>query len=315
MWVGLVAVVAVGGGGGGISQLALPTLAHPPATAVAPAPAAAAPEAVAGGDSWPAGLQEVATAAVAADTYLLRPDATGWAAVNPAQRLQTSFTPAGVSIRPTSTHAAPWSVGLTLPGMGRGQVLAPVATPEIVAAGGRVEYRRGALSEWYVNDTRGLEQGFTLATAPAGDGPVTLGLNLTGDLTPQLTGDARGLTLTDPGGTETARYDGLVAFDATGTTLPAHLDLTGTTVRLVVDDTTATYPLTIDPVSTTQQAKLTATDATAVDLFGDSVAVSGDTAVIGASATTTPPATRVRRMCSCPRPLPRSRLMTDQPLP
>jgi hypothetical protein len=36
--------------------------------------------------------------------------------------------------------------------------------------GAQVHYRHGALDEWYLNGPAGLEQGFTLATAPAGAG-------------------------------------------------------------------------------------------------------------------------------------------------
>ena len=55
----------------------------------------------------------------------------------------------------------------------------------------------------------------------------------------------------------------------------------------------------------TEQQKLTASDAAAFDLFGVSVAVSGDTVVAGRTATTRPPArTRGRPTCSCAREAP-----------
>ena len=47
-----------------------------------------------------------------------------------------------------------------------------------------------------------------------------------------------------------------------------------------VEDTGARYPLTIDPFF--QQAKLAASDGAAVDQLGYSVAVSGNTVVVGA---------------------------------
>ncbi|MGH9840106.1 MAG: hypothetical protein ACREEM_15085 [Blastocatellia bacterium] len=50
---------------------------------------------------------------------------------------------------------------------------------------------------------------------------------------------------------------------------------------LLVNDAQAAYPQTIDPILT-QQRKLTAADGAAGDQFGLSVALSGDTAVIGA---------------------------------
>ncbi|MCP3971141.1 MAG: hypothetical protein GY717_12650, partial [Rhodobacteraceae bacterium] len=54
-------------------------------------------------------------------------------------------------------------------------------------------------------------------------------------------------------------------------------------VQLRVDDRNALYPLTIDPILISEVVKLTAgTDAAVGDYFGRSVAISGDTLVVGA---------------------------------
>jgi hypothetical protein len=147
----------------------------------------------------------------------------------------------------------------------------------------RVEYHRGELTEWYVNDVRGIEQGFTLDSAPPGREPLPWWCSW----------GPRGASR--PGSSTRARrwwcarlraallrYDKLLAYDATGAEVPAHMGLEGSTLTLTVDDAGAAYPLVIDPLIATQQAKLSATDATAGDQFGSSVAVSGDTAVVGA---------------------------------
>jgi hypothetical protein len=55
-------------------------------------------------------------------------------------------------------------------------------------------------------------------------------------------------------------------------------------VMLEVEDRGAVYPVTVDPLFT-QQAKLIAGDGTTNDKFGTSVAISGDTAVVGAPRT------------------------------
>ena len=52
-------------------------------------------------------------------------------------------------------------------------------------------------------------------------------------------------------------------------------------VWLEVDDRDAVWPVTIDPTFT-QQQKLEASDAAELDRFGFSVAISGETVVIGA---------------------------------
>ena len=146
----------------------------------------------------------------------------------------------------------------------------------------RVEYRRGALSEWYVNGPLGLEQGFTLAKPPAqrNSRPLTLSLTLSGTLQPSLAPGASGLSLALEGRQVSLRYGGLIAWDASGRQLPASLVLEGKTLLVHIEDTGARYPLTIDPLF--EHAKLTASDSLAGDLLGFSVAVDGDTVVVGA---------------------------------
>jgi hypothetical protein len=223
--------------------------------------------------TWPAGLREAAAAAISADAYRFAANLDGtWAASTPAQGLRSRFGPAGATVE---ARSGDWALELSLARIGRPGDLTSVAPAEIVGSGEKVEYRRGDLVEWYRNEARGLEQGFDLATAPGGAGPLVLEL------------DASGLELAlSADGTEVMaggvlRYNGLQANDATGRALPAWLAVDGQALRLLVDDAGATYPLAIDPWF--QQAKLIASDAAAADLFGSSVAVSGDTAVVGAT--------------------------------
>ena len=106
----------------------------------------------------------------------------GFQLKDPQSSLQAEFTRQGVSVR--SGAAASWS--FKLDAYGNGEKLRAVAAAGPQASGNRVEYRRGALVEWYVNGPSGLEQGFTLAKAPArgGSGTLTLALALSGDSTP-----------------------------------------------------------------------------------------------------------------------------------
>src|SRR6187200_679158 len=107
-------------------------------------------------------------------------------------------------------------------------------------------------------------------------GRLTLALSLSGSLTPSLERDARSLSFAG----SSLRYTGLVAFDAGGRTLPALIELRSRSLLIRVDDTYARYPLTIDPFI--QQAKLFASDGAELANFGESVAISGDTLVVGA---------------------------------
>jgi hypothetical protein len=167
------------------------------------------------------------------------------------------------------------SVGLELRALGRGDALRGVADVPPRADASRVEYRRGPVTEWYLNGPAGIEQGFTLPDRVRGTGALTLSLATSGDLVPRLDRDRTGLTL----GSGLA-YRGLWAGDARGRDLPAWLELRRDRLLLRVDDTGARYPLTIDPVF--QSAKLTASTGVADDRFGRAVAISGNTAVVGA---------------------------------
>jgi len=71
-----------------------------------------------------------------------------------------------------------------------------------------------------------------------------------------------------------------VVRDAGGREAEAWLEAKAGMLKICVDDTGLTYPLYIDPVI--QMAKLTASDGAANDGFGMSVAMSGDTVVVGA---------------------------------
>ena len=105
-------------------------------------------------------------------------------------------------------------------------------------------------------------------------------MTVDGELHPALApgGDA---VLLESGRRTVLRYGGLRSWDARGRAIPTRLELRANEVRLVIDERDAQYPLIVDP-TWTQQAELTAPDGTAGDGFGYSIAVSGNTAVIGA---------------------------------
>ena len=65
---------------------------------------------------------------------------------NPAQSCELRFSDKGVEV---GAGAGRWS--LTLSGWGYGDKLNPVERATPMAMGNRVEYRRGLLTEWYVN--------------------------------------------------------------------------------------------------------------------------------------------------------------------
>ena len=72
------------------------------------------------------------------------------------------------------------------------------------------------------------------------------------------------MQLKDRHGRQTASYDHLTAWDATGCELAARMRVRGREMVLEVDDTGASYPVTIDP-TITQEVKLIASGGVAFD--------------------------------------------------
>lgn len=178
------------------------------------------------------------------------------------------------------------NASLRLTAIGYHQLI-PVGQPlERVAEGGRLTYRwTQNLSEWWINQPGRLEQWFRVETRPVGaddtssQQPLRLAMALQTELTPVMTDQQ--LNLRDDRGATRLRYDRLKVWDARGRVLPARMSLDGRTLILAIDDRHAHYPIMIDP-SWTQQAYLKASNTGNQDTFGYSVALSGDTLVIGA---------------------------------
>ncbi len=254
-----------------------------------------------GRDGLPAGPQSMTRAdretlleRVAEDTYAFRrrssDSETAYRAYNREHALTFTLDGGGVHVRSAVAADADWGWSMRLVGFGYAGQVTAVGEEIPVRAGNRVEYRRDALVEWYINEPRGLEQGFTVASRPASVPPVSVGagrstsplvleLRTTGlDTRQDIAG--KSVVATTPAGNEVLQYRGLVAWDSEGIDVPATLWATDTGIRIEVDDHGASYPLTIDPF--VQRRILRAADAQIDDNFGISAAVSGDTAIVAA---------------------------------
>jgi hypothetical protein len=216
---------------------------------------------------------------------------------NPGQQWLTHFDGRGFSTTPSTGG---WSWGLDLISYGRGETQQTIdGTACVQPTGGRVEYEwNPSLTEWYINDQRGFEHGYTLKHRPEGSsgahasaggtgGMLHFTLAVRGDLHPRVSESGRDVAFTTAsgGGATALTYNNLKVFDADGVHLAASFQATTTAagtpaLRLTIDDTNARYPITIDP--TAQEVYLKAANTEAGDQFGHSVAVSGDTVVVGA---------------------------------
>lgn len=176
------------------------------------------------------------------------------------------------------------SLRLGLESVGRGGSVAEVRNVVPVARANRVSYRRAGVEEWYANGPLGVEQGVTLATRPRGRGVLTL---VVGRVAPgeavRLVRD-RSLLLIGRRGHRSLVYGALSVTDASGRHVPAWIATAGPLIVVRVNDVAARYPLRIDPLVYEAGAELTASDGVGGDDFGFSVAISGDTVVVGAGA-------------------------------
>jgi FG-GAP repeat len=247
-----------------------------PAPAPWPSSEAALPDELTAAD-W-SGIR----AACEARRYALTRCEDGHRAGNPGQRWTTRFDGRGFTI-----EGAGWSWGLELVRWGFvGRERAVSGEADASVQGRRLTYAWDAeLSEWYANDARGLEHGYTVLDRPTCDaegkaGPLTFTLAVRGGLRGEVQDGALGARFSNGPGAAVLTYAGLSVLDAEGRSLPGRMECTGDGLRLSVDERGARYPLTVDPVA--QQAYLKASNTDALDLFGVSVSVSGDTVVVGA---------------------------------
>jgi hypothetical protein len=185
---------------------------------------------------------------------------------NPGMGWQMTFDERGFTATPQD---GAWTWGLEVASSGtRSSGDVQLRVPLEATANRLSRQLTPEITEWFVNDTRGLEQGWTLSA------PAEIRLRVRGNLKPNVSPQSISF-----GGQLT--YSGLKAWDATGKIIPTHFEATAEGFAVRYDDTGAQYPLTIDPIA--QQAYLKSSNTDVFDNFGSSVAVSGDTVIIGAS--------------------------------
>jgi hypothetical protein len=211
-----------------------------------------------------------------------------WAyrAPNRAHDLSLSFNRDGLhAVRYNMEGEVLWDFGLSLSSYGEQNFPAAIAEDSLSASRERVEYQWSQdVVEWYLNSPEGVEHGLTLAAPPEGahDSTVKLSFALRGSLTPELDSSAQTMHLKDTSGRSALLYDKLAVYDADNRSLPAHFSLDdGKTLHITINTSRAVYPLSVDPIIYDQAVKLTPSYIEDEAHFGRSVAISGDTIVVG----------------------------------
>ena len=140
-----------------------------------------------------------------------------------------------------------------------------------------VHLDQGPAVEWWTSRREGVRHGWTLPR-PVAEAPVRLEVVLSPGELVSIDADGRGALLRGSAG-EPWRYEGLLAWDASGRTLPATLSGAGGTLTVTVDTVGARYPVVVDPLvvpAVIQEHKLTASDGVAYDTLGWSLSPAGD---------------------------------------
>lgn len=203
-------------------------------------------------------------------------------AQNPGQRLTARFLDQGARVE-SGRGDVGWSATFTSPGL-------PAAT-EVTAKGTKIEYLRGTVTEWFENQAEGFEHGYVVHRPLDTGKELRLSVQVEGlqaDVSPESPGS---MHLSDQNGETRLCYDKLLAWDATGSPLPARMEARPEGIDLVINVATASYPVTIDPLISTLEQKLLPEitgDGSESDAFGVAVSLDGDTALIGASLSDTP---------------------------
>jgi len=226
-------------------------------------------------DSWSA---EVGASLQRAEYQFSALGPNVFSAPNRAQELRSRVSDEGLEVFSRSVSAdgegVPWRLRLRTKSFGRVDGTIELGHAALSVREERVELDQGRLLEWLENRAEGIEQGWTIPARPSGAEPLWIGLEIGGELSLRIEEGARSGVFVDAAGELRLRYTGLMAFDATGRELEAHLAPSPEGVGISIDDAGAVYPLTVDPVLT--GPAWTAEGDQASALFGYSVAAAGD---------------------------------------
>ncbi|MGB5832799.1 MAG: chitinase N-terminal domain-containing protein, partial [Thiohalocapsa sp.] len=165
---------------------------------------------------------------------------------------QVDFRNGGLVVAPLTTdprRLPDWQWGLRLVGYGTPERPERVANARIEVCADRLEYRRGAITEWYEMKPSGLEQGFTLHRAPVpGAIDVILHLAIDGDLRGEWAMPGQAVGFRTASGELALSYGDLKAIDANGQLVPARLILGPRHLAIQVQVRDAAWPIVVDPL-------------------------------------------------------------------
>lgn len=217
------------------------------------------------------------TTKIKVNLFLIQQDENGSFANNAPQRFKSIFKEDHVQLTPEAKSEP--VLEMTAISYGRSQQI-PLLNATKSTNGSTVEYQYQDVKLWYINDSNGLEQGFTINKKPSGTGLLEVKVAMKGIIEDR--GDY--LHIHNPGSIPYS-YSGLKTWDKNNKTLASHFKYHSSTgeLSIFVDDSTATYPITIDPLIS--QAAITVLDS---DNNGkiDSIAIAYPSNITGGQTST-----------------------------
>ena len=198
-------------------------------------------------------------------------------APNRAQNFRTYFTEEGPRVVSRTENQSSWIWGLEFAGIGD-QIS---AVEEVKAENNRVDYvRSNGVIEWYKNDEKGLEQGFTIEKPISNNNEIVVALAVRGNLKGRVRASDNSLEFLNSSGANVINFGKLIAYDSAGKDLPARMEISKSetsasqNIKILVDASGAQYPIIIDPLATSAAWAVESNQENA--LFGYSVSTAGD---------------------------------------
>jgi hypothetical protein len=198
-------------------------------------------------------MQQVEREIERAESFWSRTPDGVHSASNHAQNLSSRIGPDGLEVFPLETTQGAASVQSTLAlrtvSFGSENGSRSLGVPRVASVENRIDLHYAALSEWFVNDERGIEQGWTIPAPPPSCTGAILRIEVeVSGLHAEIAGDGLSALFVDDAAKTRLRYQGLRAWDATGRDLPACLFSTSSGFEVRCEDGDALYPITVDPV-------------------------------------------------------------------
>lgn len=198
----------------------------------------------------------------------------GYQAPNREQDFRTYFYSGGVQLVKRTNRGPDWTLSLKAKGINRSGYSAKFSPVKPVVSKNRVNYERQNITEWYINNNKGLEQGFTIKARPSGKGNVVLDLQSGGNVKPKLSTDGKAVNFYNKTGGVALSYNKLIVTDNNGRKLSSSMLVNGKHIYISYKDRGAAYPVEVDPIIVNPPTTIESNQITA--MFGVSVNSAGD---------------------------------------